>query len=172
MTRQTFNNIVDQNYKKMFLIACRMLNNREEAEDVVQEVFMKMWGMRSKLDEYSEKGALAIVMTRNICIDLLRKRKHFDNRNDVATLGDSVQDKSPFDQMISNEIKVVITNIIDGLPPLYRDAIKMREIQGLTYEEISDLSNTNINTLRVTISRARSMIKEQYLKYNHERGRN
>jgi RNA polymerase sigma-70 factor (ECF subfamily) len=155
----------------MFLIAWRMLNNKEEAEDVVQEVFMKMWGMKNKLDEYSEKGALAIVMTRNICIDLLRKRKHFDNSSDVSTLGDSVLDKSPHDHMITNEIKVVITKIIDGLPPLYRDAIRMREIQGLSYEEIADLCNTNVNTLRVTISRARYMIKEQYLKYNYERGR-
>jgi RNA polymerase sigma-70 factor (ECF subfamily) len=55
------------------------------------------------------------------------------------------------------------------LPDLYRDAIIMREIDGLSYEEIVERTEQNINTLRVTLSRARKMIREEFNKYQYER---
>jgi len=61
------------------MIAFRILRNQQEAEDIVQEVFMKMWKMGNKLDVYNDPGALAATMTRNSCIDMLRKWKHIDN---------------------------------------------------------------------------------------------
>jgi RNA polymerase sigma-70 factor (ECF subfamily) len=146
-----------------------MLQNRQEAEDVVQEVFLKMWMMGKKLDEYNDPGALASTMTRNNCIDTLRKWKHIDNTRESFEIMNP--DPSPFEQIVRTENEQIIDNIIEDLPPLYRDVVQMREINGLSYEEIALHQNVNINTLRVILSRARRIIKEKYLNYINERGK-
>jgi RNA polymerase sigma-70 factor (ECF subfamily) len=169
MTRLEFDNIILQNSRKLFLLAFRILNNRQEAEDAVQEVFLKMWTMQNRLDNYNDPAALAAVMTRNVCIDTLRRWKFQDPgvHYDLPAINKPID--SPQDLYIETETNLILTRIIDNLPQTYRDAVKMRDIQGLEYEEIADLTGMNINTLRVTISRARQMIREQYLKYTDER---
>jgi RNA polymerase sigma-70 factor (ECF subfamily) len=169
MTRNAFNELIHNQNRKLFQIAFRMLQNRQEAEDVVQEVFLKMWMMGKKLDEYNDPGALAATMTRNSCIDMLRKWKHIDNSREGSELMNP--DPSPFEQMVKTENEQIIDNIIEDLPPLYRNVVQLREINGLSYEEIALHQNVNINTLRVTLSRARRIIKEKYLNYINERGK-
>jgi len=78
---------------------------------------------------------------------------------------------SPYEQMVKSENEQIIDNIIEDLPPLYRDVVQLREINGMSYEEIALCNNVNINTLRVTLSRARQIIKEKYLIYFNERGK-
>jgi len=146
-----------------------MLHNRQEAEDVVQDVFLKMWAMGEKLDEYLDKGALGVLMTKNSCLDMLRKWKHIDSEQIGSGIVGSDPSPSPFDKMTLAEDKSIIGQIIEELPPLYRDLVRLREINGMSYKEIASLNNTNINTLRVALSRARKMIREKYLKYTDER---
>jgi RNA polymerase sigma-70 factor (ECF subfamily) len=170
MTREAFNEIIHKQNRRLFAIAFRILRNQEEAEDVVQDVFMKMWMMGNKLDEYNDTGALAVAMTRNSCIDMLRKWKHI-NDNDGSEILNPDPSPSPFEELVNTENEYIVGIIIEELPPRYRDLVQMREINGLSYEEIATQNNVNINTLRVTLSRARQMIKEKYLKYTNERGR-
>lgn len=171
MTRDAFNDIIHRTYRKLYIIAFRVLGNQEEAEDVVQDVFMKMWIMKEKLDEYKDKEALAVTMTRNNSIDLLRKRKHTIGNsygNEVPATGFS---PSPYELMANSETASVLHKIIEALPPGYREVITMKEIDGLSYEEIASITSTNINSLRVTLSRARQIIREKYKQYTHERGK-
>ena len=167
MTRNAFNDLIHTQNRKLFIIAFRILRNQQEAEDVVQNVFMKMWMMGKKLDEYNDAGALAVTMTKNSCIDMLRKWKHIDNDKGSEIMNHD-NSPSPFEQMVEAENEQIIDSIIEDLPPLYREVVQLREIDGLSYEEIARQRNVNVNTLRVTLSRARSMIKEKYLKYTHE----
>ena len=60
---------------RLYRMAFRLMNNREEAEDIVQEVYVKLWGMRNELDKYNSIEALSIRITRNLCLDHLRRRK-------------------------------------------------------------------------------------------------
>ena len=170
MTRNAFNDLIHTQNRKLFIIAFRILRNHQEAEDVVQNVFMKMWMMGKKLDEYNDAGALAVTMTKNSCIDMLRKWKHIDNDNGSEIMNQDTS-PSPFEQMVEAENEQIIDGIIEDLPPLYREVVQLREIDGLSYEEIARQSNVNVNTLRVTLSRARCIIKEKYLKFSHERGK-
>ena len=171
MTRNAFNDLIHKQNRKLFMIAFRILRNQQEAEDIVQEVFMKMWIMGNKLDEYNDPGALAATMTRNSCIDMLRKWKHIDNAKEGSEVLNPDPSPSPYEQMVKSENEQIIDNIIEDLPPLYRDVVQLREINGLSYEEIALYNNVNINTLRVTLSRARQIIKEKYLIYINERGK-
>lgn len=67
MTRQAFNKIIHQQYRRLYLIAFRIIKNRLEAEDVVQDVFIKLWSMGDKLDEYKDIEALAVTIAKNNC---------------------------------------------------------------------------------------------------------
>jgi RNA polymerase sigma factor (sigma-70 family) len=171
MTREAFNNVIHNQYRKLFIIAFRILRNQQEAEDVVQEVFMKMWMMKEKLDTYKDPVALAVTMTKNNCFDLLRKWKHIDSDKDGAEILNLELSPSPFDQMVNYETAEILHDIIEALPEAFRKIIQQREINGLSYEEIALKNSVNINTLRVTLSRARHIVKEKYLKYTYERGK-
>jgi RNA polymerase sigma-70 factor (ECF subfamily) len=168
MTRNAFNDIIHNNYRKLYIIAFRILRNQQEAEDVVQEVFIKMWKMKEKLDQYDDVGALAVTITRNNCIDLLRKWKHIDSERDGAEMLNVELSPSPYDQLVNSETSAILYKIIEDLPPNFRDIVRLREIDGLSYEEIALKTETNINSLRVTVSRARSIIRDKYIRYTNE----
>ena len=80
MTRTDFNDLVRQQNRKLYGYAFRILRNQEEAEDAVQEVFIKLWNLGNKLDSYNSIGALATTMIKNFCIDQIRKKKHFNGK--------------------------------------------------------------------------------------------
>lgn len=75
MSGEEFSIYVRQTSRKLYAFAYRILRNKEEAEDVVQEVFIKLWHLGNKLDEYRCIDALATTMIRNHCIDLIRKKR-------------------------------------------------------------------------------------------------
>jgi RNA polymerase sigma-70 factor (ECF subfamily) len=169
MLKADFNDLVRQQNRNLYGIAFRILRSQEEAEDAVQEVFIKLWNMGSKLDDYVNITALAVTMTKNICIDQLRKKKHFVRDETGKFEFNAVDDASPFEILQSNESGNILKKIIDSLPEIYSSLIRLREIDGLSYEEIAQKTEQNINTLRVTLSRARKMIRDEYNKYQYER---
>ncbi len=169
MTRADFNDLVRQLNRNLYGYAFRILRNQEEAEDAVQEVFIKLWNMGSKLDEYNSIGALATTMIKNFCIDQIRKKKHFIQDENEQQDFQNRENVSPYELMERRESEDILHHIIEQLPDIYKNAIRLREIEGLSYEEIADKTEQNINTLRVTLSRARKMIREEFNKYQYER---
>jgi RNA polymerase sigma factor (sigma-70 family) len=171
MTRDEFNEFVRQQSRKLYGYAFRILRNQEEAEDAVQEVFMKLWKMKEKLDEYLSIDALATTMIKNYCIDQLRKQKCMV-KTDLNNLEwKNNESPSPQRLMEISESDNIIIAIIDNLEEKYKVVVKMREFDDLSYEEIAEITGQNINTLRVILSRARSYIREEYNKYTNERRR-
>lgn len=171
MTRAWFNDTVNQLSRKLYCYAFRILQNQEEAEDTVQEIFIKLWKMGDKLNNYDSIDALAITMTKNHCIDQIRKKKIVINKDEIhQNYKDFILD-SPHEFMIRRESNEILHHIIENLPGTYRDIIVLREIEGFSYEEIADKTDQNINTLRVNLSRARKMIRDEYNKHHYERRR-
>ena len=169
MTRAEFDQLVQMQGRKLYGFAFRILRNQEEAEDVVQEVFIKLWKMGGKLGEYNSIDALATTMTKNYCIDLLRKQKN-NFKGDFNTIDyQNLTTPSPQEQLETKELGEILNNIIEKLPEAYQIVIKLRDIEGVSYEEIAEKTDLNINTLRVTLSRARKLIRDEYKKYQYER---
>jgi RNA polymerase sigma factor (sigma-70 family) len=169
MSRPDFDNLIRQLNRKLYGFAFRILRNQEEAEDVVQEVFIRLWKMGQKLDEYKSIDALATTMTKNCCIDLIRKQRHNYTGDYSGSDYQISASPSPQEVMENRETGAILNRIIEGLPDLYRIVIQMRDIDGTSYEEIALETNQNINTLRVTLSRARKIIRDEYNKYQYER---
>jgi RNA polymerase sigma-70 factor, ECF subfamily len=169
MTRADFNDLVRQLNRSLYGHAYRILRSQEEAEDAVQEVFIKLWNMGGKLDEYTSVAALAVTMTRNFCIDQIRKKKHMREENIDDNLKKNSEDASPFELIDNKESEKIVSGIIDKLPEIYKIVIVLREFEEMSYEDIAEKTRQNINTLRVTLSRARKMIREEFNKYQYER---
>jgi RNA polymerase sigma-70 factor (ECF subfamily) len=169
MLKVDFNHLVRQHNRSLYGIAFRILRSQEEAEDAVQDVFIKLWNMGSKLEEYNNPGALAVTMIKNLCIDQLRKKKHFVRDETGKYEFNAIDDDSPFELLQRIESGNILKNIIDHLPEIYSSVIRLRETEGLSFEEIAQKTDQNINTIRVTLSRARKMIRDEYNKYQYER---
>ncbi|HEX2920506.1 MAG TPA: sigma-70 family RNA polymerase sigma factor [Bacteroidales bacterium] len=160
MTRDEFNKYVRGSAKMLFALAYRILRNQDEAEDAVQEVFLRLWKMGDKLDEYKSIDALATTMTKNYCVDQIRKKKFLFE--DISVINDKPSYRSTGEIIEDAESFIILQRIIDRLPDNYREMIKFRDIEGLSYEEIAEKTGQNINTIRVNMSRARTIVKNEY----------
>jgi RNA polymerase sigma-70 factor (ECF subfamily) len=169
MTRAEFDQLVQMQGRKLYGFAFRILRNQEEAEDVVQEVFIKLWKMGEKIDEYNSIDALATAMTKNYCIDILRKKKHNYKGDFYPIDHQNLTSPSPQEELENKESGEILNSIIEKLPEVYKIVIRLRDIEGVSYEEIAEKTDQNINTLRVTLSRARKLIRDEYKKYQYER---
>jgi RNA polymerase sigma-70 factor, ECF subfamily len=148
----------------LYRLAHSLLGNREEAEDAVQEVYLKLWKMGDDLEKYKSIEALCLQVTRNHCLDLLRRRKlerAVKKENEQEDRGESM---NPSDQMVSKERSAILNKLINQLPEPQRSLVHFRHIEGKEYREIEELMDMKENAIRVSISRARKQLKEMLQK--------
>ncbi len=172
MTHSDFNNLVFRISRQLYCQAYRILKNQEGAEDVVQDVFVKLWKMNTSLDEYNSVEALASTMLKNLCIDQIRKRKLRDTADELAVYGTADNEPTPYEELEKAETFAVLDSIIENLPGNYSELVHYRDIEALEYDEIAKKTGLNINTLRVNLSRARKIIRDEFKKYFNEYGKN
>lgn len=168
MTRKTFEELFLPVSRNLYLYAYRLLSDREEAEDAVQEVYAKLWGMRGELDRYRSKEALAVTVTRNYCLDLLRKKQRHIRHDYRAEKDTRPGDPDPQGIIERKEIYKNVIRAIDNLPGQYRIAVLMRDVDGLEIEEIAGELGINMSTLRVNLSRGRKMVRNQLTGTDYE----
>ena len=168
MTRIDFNELVHQLSHRLYGYAFRILRNQEEAEDAVQEVFIKLWKLKDRLGEYNSVDALATTMIKNHCIDQVRKGKNIFNNEGSSQLYVVSPSPSPEQEMVNKESDEIIHRIIDSLPEIYRSVIMLRDIEGFSYEETAEKTTQTVNNLRVILSRGRKMIRDEFNKYQNE----
>lgn len=167
MNREEFEKEVLPVSRKLYRFAFRFFSNKEEAEDAVQDVFIKLWNMRDKLSDYNNIHAFAMTVTRNLCLDRLRKKSKnlIENTRVVDT---RTKEMTPQRRMESMELMKIVADMIDDLPENYRRVIQMRDIEGCEYNEISEQLGINLNNIRVNLSRARKMLRDKLKSINYE----
>lgn len=155
---------------KLFRLARRLLEDFEDAQDIVQEVFIKLWNLREKLDEYRSVEALAVVMTRNMCLDKLKTKKY--TVENLDNLKEQPSELQPDTTDLSEVVKRIHV-IIKTLPEQQQTIVQLRDIEGYDFEEIAGILNMNENAVRVNLSRARKRIREILINQKlHEYQRN
>ena len=174
MTKQEFKSLVLPTKGKLYRLALRMLNSRQEAEDIIQDTYLKLWNMRDQLSQYNSIEALAVTMTKNLCIDKLRsyrKRKQNDGGLDNILLS-SDKRHNPAEMLELDESMRCVYECIQQLPDQQRLVIQLRDIEHYSYEEISEMTDLKVNNIRVALSRARKSVREEYQKkqnYGHQK---
>lgn len=153
--------------QRFYQFARRILGNEHDAEDVTQEVFIKLWENRTALKAIRNLEAYGFRMTRNLCLDKLKKLKpqYYDDRDPGAVRFDEPDDAAdPAAKLEMRESMEKAGALIDDLPELQRTLIQLREIEGLEYGEIAEITGMEINAIRVGISRARKKLREKLIK--------
>jgi len=151
----------------LYRFAKALLHDTFEAEDAVQEVFTKLWSKKDSLAEVENIKAFAFTMTRNLCLDKIKLRKQTVSEVEKNML--LVTDFNPHELTEIKDTAVIVQNIIKYLPEQQRLIIQLRNVEELSFEEIEQLTNMSINSIRVTLSRARKTINEIYQQhYSHE----
>lgn len=175
MTKEEFKSHVLPIKGKLFRLAVTMLNSRQEAEDTIQDAYLKLWNMREKISQYNSIEALAVTMTKNLCLDKLRSyRNRKQNDSGLEHLEISATGRSdPAEMTELNESLQYVHEIIRKLPDRQRMIIHLRDIEQHSYEEIAEMTGLKINNIRVALSRARKSVRNEYLKkQNYEHGKN
>ena len=138
-----------------------MLGNAEEAEDMVQEVFIKLWDRKDQLDELKNLEAYAMRATKNMCLNFLAK-KRIDAREDVYHQLIISKDPYPDRMLEAEQMDDEIHRIIEHLPLKQKMVMKLRGIEGYTIEEIAAITEDTTNNVKVAICRARASIRKAF----------
>lgn len=145
---------------KIFRLALRITLSRVEAEDIVQDVLIKVWNRRDDLAEVDSIEAYSLTVCRNLSLDRLQ-RKENDNVNLDDAPPTEADDAPPDLQMIRNERIDNIKRLIERLPIPQRAAMQLRDMEGKTYKEISAITGQTEEQVKVNIFRARQYIRKQ-----------
>jgi len=145
---------------KLFRLAWHLTGQREEAEDVVQEVYLKIWDMRHQLGKYKSVEGLLVTMTRNRCLDRLRRRK-----NNMLPLKPEIFNRSeetdPQQQNETRDLVQRVHKMMAGLPEQQKTIMHLRDVEGFGFAEIAEITGFDGNYIRVNLSRARKKIRAE-----------
>lgn len=158
MTACQFSEIYTPLSENLYRVAYYFLESQADAEDAVQDLYIKLWNSRDTLDAVHNPGAYCITLMRNLCIDRIRKA----SRHADAELKDDVQaDEYADDSAIYKEQLLRIREAMERLPKTQRDVLEMKVLQDMSYEEIQEKTGLGYTSLRVILSNARKAIKRQ-----------
>ena len=157
MKIEEFNHIILPMRNDLKSYALRLTENDDYAEDLVQEVMLRLWKIRSQLETESNLKALAITIMRNKYYDQCRHEQRSETTDKVIEI--PIEDKRAEQR---DEIRL-IQRIVNQLPPLQQQIFRMKEIEGYTAEEIMQITGCTADNLRKNLSRARLKIRETYI---------
>lgn len=156
----SWEDIVRDHSLRVFRLAYRLTGNRHEAEDLTQEVFVRVFRSLDTYQPGTFEGWLHRITT-NLFLDQARRRRRIsfealpDNAADRLAGTMRAPDLSLADQMFDDDIEVALRE----LKPEFRVAVVLCDVEGLTYEEISDVLGVKIGTVRSRIHRGRSLLR-------------
>ena len=148
-------------YPRLQRVALRILGNVEDAEDMVQEVYMKLWGKREELPDVQNMEAYCVALTKNMCIDRLRLAEV--DRVDVDNVPLSLAAADDVASLLERQDAVEqVKLIIETLPEKQQQVITLRDIRDCTFEEIEEQTGLTAVNVRALLSRARKTIRERF----------
>lgn len=153
-----FNPLKDRIYR----LSLRYLVSKDAAEDATQEIFVKLWKRRKKLETYDSPEAYAMTMTKNYCLDQLKLKRN----NQLRIVHSNYEDPQQSLQKqleAKNELEIV-HKIVEGLSEQEQLLIQLRDIEQLEYEEIALVTKMSQTAIRVALSRSRKKIRKEMLK--------
>lgn len=151
---------------KLFQAALVMVNSRQMAEEIVQDVFIKLWEKRLQLKEIKDLKSYLYVIARNISLDYLRKmQRKISYSLDEIDLPPLMIEASPEDLMISTEVIKKINIAINNLPPKCKVIFRLVKLNGLKHREVAELLQINIKTVEAQMGIALKRVYASVLVY-------
>ena len=169
--QDAFGQLVLAHQSKVFTLCVHMLNSREEAEDMAQEAFLKAWRSLGGFHGESSFATWMHRLTTNLCLDHLRRQTRRQNVAVAVSLDDEEaaftepadSGSDPQRELERKERQRALAKGLKELPEHHRRALVMREVSGLSYQEIADALALDLGTVKSRIARAREALRKRLL---------
>ncbi|HBC04307.1 MAG: RNA polymerase subunit sigma-70 [Aequorivita sp.] len=150
---------------KLYRLAKRILVSKDEAEDAVQEVFLKLWKGKQNIENYKNPEAFAITMTKNYCLDRLKSKQ----ASNLKIVHNNFQTSENIEKKIeANDGVEIVFKIMETLPEQQRIVLQLRDVEEFEFSEIAQMLDSNETAIRVALSRARKTVRDAMIKnYNY-----
>ena len=166
MNLEAFQNRVLPAKNKLYRFALKFLGNEEEAKDIVQEVFIRVWNGRHQMNEVQNWEAWCMRITKNLSLDRIRSMSRKQTQPIEEIYHIRQESLSPHESTEIQESMKQIDQFIAGLPEKQRQVIHLRDVEGYTYNEICEILELDMNQVKVNLFRARNAVREKLTKIN------
>ena len=164
MSEQTLISAFSRWRNRLLRQALRFLPSKEDAEDVLQDAFIRLWAKAEQIETERDAASLATVIIRNMAVDHYRQQKRKPQTTDVEML-DLQEETADIDerrQLVDEIMQRVLT-------PLQLRIVELREYEGLGYDEVASILGMQQPAVRMQLSRARRAIREEYVRVNNQK---
>jgi len=166
--REAFERQAEKVFPSVFGTALRLTRSREEAEDLAQEAIVRAYDAFDRFDGTNFKAWILRIVT-NLYINRYRQRQRgpqlgsLDEEGAIEPVADEggVPDRQLFDELVGEEVEEALGRV----PEDFRLAVVLSDIEGMSYQEIADITNVPIGTVRSRLARGRAMLRKQLLSY-------
>ena len=163
-----FEQLVVDNQNKVYSLALRLIGDREEAADQAQEAFLKAWQGLNAFQGESSFSTWLYRLTANVCIDYLRRRNRRLGVESAVSLDDEEAgwaepadwEQDPHRQLERAERSRAVERGLAALPEHFRQVLVLREVAGLSYQEIGAALNLDLGTVKSRLARARLALRK------------
>jgi RNA polymerase sigma-70 factor (ECF subfamily) len=167
--RRAFAELVELYKDKIYHLGYRMLNQKQEAEDVVQETFLRVYTNLERYDENQKFSTWIYRIATNLCIDRLRKRKPSYSIDAEMTDGEGMdwhsmlasKDPGPDEELILSETQTNIREAIQTLPDKYKAVVILRYLHDMTLQEIGEVLDMPVTTIKTRVHRGREFLRKK-----------
>jgi RNA polymerase sigma-70 factor, ECF subfamily len=157
--------IVRQHWRKVFNVAYKFVGRHEQAEDLTQDIFLKIFKALGTFDRRANFQTWIISIARNLCIDHYRsvrkERETIAREVDAGQLSPVSTELSPLVQLEHSDLRVMLRRALDLLPETLRTAVVLRDLHELSYQEIADRLHLPEGTVKSRINRGRLELARQ-----------
>ena len=165
MDAESFKKLFLPCHSKLYSIAYRLTGNANDAEDIVQEAYLKLWNKRNELKDIKNPESFSVVLLKNLCFDYLRSVKHYIDSRSPEELNIEGYESVSAEIEIKDEFGY-IKQLITELPEQQQKVMTLRHVNDCSMEEIEEITGLKAVNIRVLLSRARKKIREQFEKVN------
>jgi len=168
MDKEVFKAVIIPHKDKMFRFARRILLDDDDAMDIVQEAFLRIWINKNKLEDVENKEAWCMRVTKNLALDKLKSghTRHLSQMSEHhIAIASGNADPSRTTEM--KDTISSITKILGTLPETQRHVVHLRDIEGYSYKEIAEILNVDMSNVKICLFRARRAIREKLYKIEH-----
>jgi RNA polymerase sigma-70 factor (ECF subfamily) len=157
--------IVRQHRRKVFNLAYKFVGKHDEAEDLTQDIFLKIFRALGTFDRRANFQTWIISISRNLCIDHYRsvrkERETIAREVDAGTLSPTSKEVGPLKALEHRDLRELLRRALENLPTTLRTAVVMRDLQELSYQEIADALGLPEGTVKSRINRGRLELARQ-----------
>lgn len=159
---ESFERLIESYQKRAYNIALRIMCNEEDAKDMAQEAFIRIYKSIKDFKEQSSFSTWLYRIVTNVCLDEMRRKKKIKTETIDTNYDEASCDKgTPENVYEINEKRQQIMKAINELNEDYKTVIILRDIQGFSYEEISNILDCSIGTVKSRINRGRNILKDK-----------